>query len=118
MNKKFNKGNSKKLYNLFKKYSNDINVEDVKELLDKDANPNYITEPDNWGISYHTFIMACRKDDWLDSVSLLIEYGADVNAQFKDPAAVEVDTPMQCAIRHDEDTRKIQKLLIEKGAKK
>ena len=118
MTEKYNKTNSKKLYNCFKNYGKEVNVETVKELLNKKANPNYITEPDSWGSIYHTFILACRKDDWIDSVRLLIEYGGDVNAQFKDPMVEEVDTPIKCAIRHDESTKEIQALLIENDAKK
>jgi len=45
-----------------------------------DSNVEVDDLKDNWGLSYHTFIMSCRKDDWIDSVKILIENGADVNA--------------------------------------
>ncbi|SVD16688.1 uncharacterized protein METZ01_LOCUS369542, partial [marine metagenome] len=35
MTAKYNKTNSKKLYNCFKNYGNEVNVETVKELLNK-----------------------------------------------------------------------------------
>lgn len=115
---KFKKGSSKKLSKLFFKFSNKVDPELVKNLLEDGADPNYISEKDNYGLSYHTFMMACRKDDWIESVKLLIEYGADVNAKYDDDGKLlEVDTPMSCALRHSDDTKLIQDLLEKSGAK-
>ena len=114
----YKKGSSKKLYKLFQKWTNDVDPQIVESLLKDGADPNYISEKDNWGLSYHTFIMACRKDDWVDSVKILIDYGADVNAKFDDNGQLEeVDSPLLCAKRHDDATEKIQKLLVSCGAK-
>ena len=42
----------------------------------------------------------------------------DVNAKFDDNGNLEeVETPLIVAIRHGDDTEKIQKLLIDSGAK-
>ena len=113
----FNNSASKKLYKLFQKWTNDVNPKEVESLLKDGADPNYISEKDNWGLSYHTFIMSCRKDDWIDSVKILIKNGADVNAKFDDNGNLEeVETPLIVAIRHGDDTEKIQKLLIDSGA--
>ena len=44
--------------------------------------------------------MSCRKDDWIDSLKILIENGADVNAKFDDNGNLEeVETPLIVAIR-------------------
>ena len=114
----YKKGPSKKLYKLFQKWTNDVSPEEVKSLILEGADPNYISEKDNWGLSYHTFITACRKDEWIDSVKLLIENGADVNAKFDDNGQLAgVETPLIIALRHGESAEKIQELLIEFGAK-
>tara|TARA_B100000427_G_C15202151_1_gene460798 strand:- start:206 stop:559 length:354 start_codon:yes stop_codon:yes gene_type:complete len=114
----YKKGPSKKLYKLFQKWTNDVDPKIVESLLLDGADPNYISEKDNWGLSYHTFIIACRKDDWIESVKILIEHGADVNAKFDDNGQLaEIETPLIMAIRHGEDAEEIQKLLVSSGAK-
>ncbi len=114
---KYKKGTSRKLSKLFSNFSNEVDPKVVKNLLEDGANPNYISDKDNWGLSYHTFMMSFRKDEWIDSVKLLIEYGGDVNAQFDDDGKLlEVDTPLRCALRHSKYTKKIQGLLLKKGA--
>ena len=75
--KKFKKGVSKKLYKSTAGNYITITVEELNEFIQNGADPNYISEPDNYGQSYSIIENCSVKDEHNPQLKCLIEHGAD-----------------------------------------
>lgn len=76
---------------------------DIKDLLNNGANPNYINEYDN------TPLIIAAKNDWRNTVILLLKYGADIELEIP-----QKGTPLIQAVNSGHYEMVL--LLIKKGA--
>jgi ankyrin repeat protein len=107
--KKFKKGVSKKLYKSTDGYYKTITVEELNEFIQNGADPNYISDPDNYGASYSIIQNCSVNDDNNLQLKSLIGHGADPNLDIGTG-----DLPIYVAIRNKAINN--VKLLIDSGA--
>lgn len=96
------------LFKLVANYHSDYTLQQVKDLIEQGADPNYLSEPDSYG--GRSFILDLVVRNNLETTKYLVSQGAD-------PLHVSPngDTPLRCAIRHGQVN--IVKYLLKCGAK-
>ena len=85
---------SKKLYKSTYGYYKTITVEELNEFIQNGADPNYISEPDNYGLSYSIIGNCSVNDEHNPQLKCLIGHGADPNLDIGTG-----DFPIYAAIR-------------------